>query len=88
MQGPNRGILKEQRSQSATQRFPFWGILARGGELLPKCACRSLLNAGGEAVEAKEISDLLGRFPENFGFLRGVRKGTMTIRLGEGSLLG
>lgn len=56
--------------------------------MLPKCACRSLLNAGGEAAEAKEISDLLGRFPENFGFLRGVRKGTMTIRLGEGSLLG
>lgn len=55
--------------------------------MLPKCACRSLLNAGGEAG-AKEISDLLGRFPENLGFLRGVRKGTMTIRLGEGSLLG
>lgn len=51
--GTQQGHLKRARSQSATQQFPFRGILARG---------RGLWQEGGVLVKA--ISDLLGRLPE------------------------
>lgn len=70
--GTQQGCLKRARSQSVTQRFPFRGILARG---------RGLWQEGGVLV--KEISDLLGRLPETFSFLRIVKKGGMVAVRGE-----
>ena len=45
--GAQQGHPERAKSGSATQRFPFWGVLARGRGLLAKCVCSLLPSAGG-----------------------------------------